>query len=245
MSAYEPNSRHLWEFLIFCFNMKKSVAEAYRMLSNTYGEAAISERTCREWFQRFKNGDFDVEDQHGICSMFGLDILYPPTPYLKVTLNTPDERSDGGVTSGSEFASRLEVFSGRRKREKSPENCRGPAFKADRTTWKRIRYGFITIKSTTLIGLHCPRKNTTLPAIRTATAGSDVVQSGRPIFDDFFPTILFSDKAHFWFNGYVNKQICRISSEANPQMYVEIPLHPEKLTVCCALWAGGILLQKR
>jgi len=34
------------------------------MLSNIYGEAAISERTCREWFQRFKNGDFDVEDRH-------------------------------------------------------------------------------------------------------------------------------------------------------------------------------------
>ena len=34
------------------------------MLSNTYGEAAISERTCREWFQRFKNGNFDVEDRH-------------------------------------------------------------------------------------------------------------------------------------------------------------------------------------
>ncbi|GFV96123.1 hypothetical protein TNCV_1870831 [Trichonephila clavipes] len=46
--------------------MKKSAAEAHRMLSNTCGEAAISERTCREWFQRFKNGDFDVEDQHGI-----------------------------------------------------------------------------------------------------------------------------------------------------------------------------------
>ncbi|GFW78807.1 mariner Mos1 transposase [Trichonephila clavipes] len=65
MSAYEPNSRHLREVLIFCFNMKKSAAEAHRMLSNTYGEAAISERMCREWFQRFKNGDFDVEDQHG------------------------------------------------------------------------------------------------------------------------------------------------------------------------------------
>ena len=39
--------------------MKKSAAEAHRMLSNTYGEAAISERTCRECFQRFKNGDFD------------------------------------------------------------------------------------------------------------------------------------------------------------------------------------------
>ncbi|GFX62874.1 uncharacterized protein TNCV_3352001 [Trichonephila clavipes] len=34
-------------------------------------------------------------------------------------------------------------------------------------------------------------------------------------------------------------------SEANPQVYVETPLHPEKLTVWCALWAGGILLQKR
>ncbi|GFV10483.1 uncharacterized protein TNCV_1951321 [Trichonephila clavipes] len=39
-------------------------------------------------------------------------------------------------------------------------------FKADRTTSKRIRYGFITVKSTTLIGLNSPRKNTTLPAIR-------------------------------------------------------------------------------
>ncbi|GFW98688.1 hypothetical protein TNCV_2758661 [Trichonephila clavipes] len=54
-----------------------------------------------------------------------------------------------------------------------------------------------------------------------------------------------SDEAHFWLNGYVNKQNCRIWSEANPQVYVETPLHPEELTVWCALWAGGILLQKR
>ncbi|GFV91673.1 corticotropin-releasing factor receptor 1 [Trichonephila clavipes] len=54
-----------------------------------------------------------------------------------------------------------------------------------------------------------------------------------------------SDEAYFWLNGYVKKQNCRIWSEANPQMYVETPLHPEKLTVWCALWAGGILLQKR
>ncbi|GFW90169.1 hypothetical protein TNCV_1789901 [Trichonephila clavipes] len=50
------------------------------------------------------------------------------------------------------------------------------------------------------------------------------------------------DEAHFWLNGYVNKQNCRIWSEANPQVYVETPLHSEKLTVWCALWAGGILL---
>ncbi|GFT30097.1 uncharacterized protein TNCV_715551 [Trichonephila clavipes] len=63
--------------------------------------------------------------------------------------------------------------------------------------------------------------------------------------NDFHKRILFSDEAHFWLNGYVNKQNCRIWSEANPQVYVETPLHPEKLTVSCALWAGGILLQKR
>ncbi|GFW91166.1 uncharacterized protein TNCV_1808871 [Trichonephila clavipes] len=53
------------------------------------------------------------------------------------------------------------------------------------------------------------------------------------------------DEALFWLNGYVNKQNCRIRSEANPQVYVETPLHPEKVTVWCALWVGGILLQKR
>ncbi|GFX30066.1 hypothetical protein TNCV_2617771 [Trichonephila clavipes] len=65
------------------------------------------------------------------------------------------------------------------------------------------------------------------------------------VVPDFHKRILFSDEAHFWLNGYVNKQNCRIGSEANPQVYVETPLHPEKLTVWCALWAGGILLQKR
>ncbi|GFT59324.1 uncharacterized protein TNCV_3892481 [Trichonephila clavipes] len=54
-----------------------------------------------------------------------------------------------------------------------------------------------------------------------------------------------NDEAHFWLNGYVNKQNCRIWSEANPQVYLETPLHPEKLTVWCTLWVGGIILQKR
>ncbi|GFT10062.1 transposable element Tc3 transposase [Trichonephila clavipes] len=61
------------------------------------------------------------------------------------------------------------------------------------------------------------------------------------VVPDFHKRILFSDEAHFWLNDYVNKQNCRIWSEANPQVYDEIPLHPEKLTVWCALWAGGII----
>ncbi|GFV13768.1 uncharacterized protein TNCV_3957831 [Trichonephila clavipes] len=37
------------------------------------------------------------------------------------------------------------------------------------------------------------------------------------VVPDFHKRILFSDEAHFWLNGYVNKQNCRIWSEANPQ----------------------------
>ncbi|GFW24978.1 uncharacterized protein TNCV_3154811 [Trichonephila clavipes] len=70
-------------------------------------------------------------------------------------------------------------------------------------------------------------------------------QNNIAVVPDFHKRILFSDEAHFWLNGYVNKQNYRIWSKANPQVYVETPLHPEKLTVWCALWAGGILLQKR
>ncbi|GFY26950.1 transposable element Tcb1 transposase [Trichonephila clavipes] len=57
--------------------------------------------------------------------------------------------------------------------------------------------------------------------------------------------ILTGNEVHFWLNGPVNKQNCCIWSEANPQVYVETPLHPEKLTVWCALRAAGILLPKR
>ncbi|GFS95798.1 hypothetical protein TNCV_2258801 [Trichonephila clavipes] len=51
---------------------------------------------------------------------------------------------------------------------KSFEKWCASAFKADRTTSKRIRYEFITVKSTTLIELNSPRKNTALPAIACA-----------------------------------------------------------------------------
>ncbi|GFW79033.1 uncharacterized protein TNCV_214661 [Trichonephila clavipes] len=36
-------------------------------------------------------------------------------------------------------------------------------------------------------------------------------------------------------------QIWSNNCETNPQVYVETPLHPEKLTVWFALWAGGII----
>ncbi|GFW83399.1 uncharacterized protein TNCV_2544971 [Trichonephila clavipes] len=56
------------------------------------------------------------------------------------------------------------------------------------------------------------------------------VQNEIAVVPDFHKRILFSDEAHFWLNGYVNKQNCRVWSKANPQVFVETPLHSEKLT---------------
>ena len=66
MSRFKPNKRHLRELLIYFFNLKKSAAGAHRLLVETYGEAALSERSCCELFQKFKNGEFDIEDKE--CS---------------------------------------------------------------------------------------------------------------------------------------------------------------------------------
>ena len=60
MPSFESNKR---ELLIYFFNLKKSAAKAHRLLVEAYGEAALNERSCREQFQKFKNGEFDVEDK--------------------------------------------------------------------------------------------------------------------------------------------------------------------------------------
>jgi Helix-turn-helix domain (DUF4817) len=54
-------------------------------------------------------------------------------------------------------------------------------------------------------------------------------------------TIWFSDEAHFWLDGYVNKQNMRFYATENPHLSISRPLHPQKTTVWCALSAIGIV----
>ena len=66
MSKFVPNKEHSRTALIFCFHLKKTAAESYRLLREAYGEHAPSQDTCERWFRRFKSGDFDVADkEHG------------------------------------------------------------------------------------------------------------------------------------------------------------------------------------
>ena len=49
------------------------------------------------------------------------------------------------------------------------------------------------------------------------------------------------DEAHFWLNGFVNKQNMRYWSATIPNVLLETPLHPQKVTVWCSFHAGGVI----
>ena len=50
--------------LLYCFDSKKTAAEAHRFISETYSEFALSDSTCEYWdSRRFKSGNFDLKDK--------------------------------------------------------------------------------------------------------------------------------------------------------------------------------------
>ena len=53
--------------------------------------------------------------------------------------------------------------------------------------------------------------------------------------------IWFSDEAHFHLRGYVNKQNWRHWGSENPHLAVPSPLHPQRVTVWCALSSTNII----
>lgn len=70
---------------------------------------------------------------------------------------------------------------------------------------------------------------------------ADWIHEQRQANNEFSTKIFFSDEAHFHLNGDVNKQNCRIWAGENPRAIVETPMHPQKVTVWCAFFAGGII----
>lgn len=47
---------------LYEFDQGRSAAQAARNLQSTYGEDAMSERSCQVWFSRFKEGDRSLQD---------------------------------------------------------------------------------------------------------------------------------------------------------------------------------------
>ena len=55
--------------------------------------------------------------------------------------------------------------------------------------------------------------------------------------------IIFTDEAHFYLNGYVNKQNDRFWGSENPSVSISKPLHPQKVSAWAAISIKGIYLQ--
>ena len=63
MSTFVPNKVFLRGIFLHYFIQNKSAAEAHRILVETYDDNALSNTMCRDWFKRFKNNDFKLEDK--------------------------------------------------------------------------------------------------------------------------------------------------------------------------------------
>lgn len=53
--------------------------------------------------------------------------------------------------------------------------------------------------------------------------------------------IWFSDEAHFWLSGYVNKQNYRFWAAENPRIFETTSMKPQRITVWCAISELGII----
>ncbi|CAK9827111.1 Mariner Mos1 transposase [Anthophora retusa] len=53
---------HIRHCILFAFELKKNAAEATKMVCSALGENAVTYKTCKKWFQRFRSGNFDLND---------------------------------------------------------------------------------------------------------------------------------------------------------------------------------------
>jgi len=63
-SVHDGNNKKAYSiFHPLRVSSEKKDAVATAMISATYGENAISHTTCKRWYQKFRQGDFSLEDE--------------------------------------------------------------------------------------------------------------------------------------------------------------------------------------
>ena len=59
----ELENIHFRHCMLFQFSAKKNAVQLPKAICDVYGIDAISERTCRKWFDRFRGWNCDINDE--------------------------------------------------------------------------------------------------------------------------------------------------------------------------------------
>ena len=57
------NKKNLRHCILFAFQLKNNAVKATEMICSALGEGVVTHKTCKKWFQRFRNGDFDFSNR--------------------------------------------------------------------------------------------------------------------------------------------------------------------------------------
>ncbi|KAK1132027.1 hypothetical protein K0M31_016168 [Melipona bicolor] len=58
----EKQDVHFRHILLYYFRKGKNASQAQKKLCAVYGDEALKERQCRNWFERFRSGDFSLKN---------------------------------------------------------------------------------------------------------------------------------------------------------------------------------------
>ncbi|KAL6447999.1 hypothetical protein ACFW04_000204 [Cataglyphis niger] len=70
----ECKNEHFRHILLYYFRKGKNAVQAAKKLRDVYGNEALKERQCRNWFEKFRSGDFSLKDDQrkiSLNSVFG------------------------------------------------------------------------------------------------------------------------------------------------------------------------------
>ena len=59
----ECENEHFRHILLFYFRKGKNAAKTAKKLHDVYGEEALKDRQCWNWFDKFRSGDFWLKDE--------------------------------------------------------------------------------------------------------------------------------------------------------------------------------------
>lgn len=77
MECQVDKSEHFRHILLYEFNRGTNATEAYRNICAVYGPDSVTVRTAQRWFERFREGNFDLKStpRSGRPSSFDEDRL--------------------------------------------------------------------------------------------------------------------------------------------------------------------------